>query len=65
MLDRVPVLAEVGNAGLDAGEVVAGVRLVGGDTGLVGDVEDVDLVVEVSTPLWDGQLRGADVHAAV
>ena len=52
-------------AGLDGGEVGAGVALVGGDGGLLGDVEDVDLVVGVAAALVEGELGGAHVHAPV
>src|SRR6478609_3314999 len=49
----------------DRGDVGAGCRLVAGDAGLLGHVEDVELVVGDAAPLGGGQLGRADVHAAV
>src|SRR6478736_6412416 len=49
----------------DRGDVGAGCRLVAGDAGLLGHVEDVELVVGDAAPLVGGQLGRADVHAAV
>src|ERR1700758_1601262 len=39
--------------------------LVARDGSGLGDIQDVQLVVGDATALFDGQLRGADVHAAV
>ncbi len=39
--------------------------LVAGDGRGLGDVEDVELVMRDAATLGRGQLRGADVHAAV
>src|SRR5690606_23458252 len=49
----------------DGVEVGPSVALVGGDRGLFGDFEDVQLMVRDAAPLRVGDLRGADVHAAV
>ena len=53
------------SAGGDRRQVRAPRRLVPRDRGVLGDVEDVELVVRDPAPLLRRQLGGADVHAAV
>ena len=49
----------------DVGDDRVGEVLVLGDAGGLGDVPDVEQVMRHAPPLLDGQLRRADVHAAV
>ncbi len=51
--------------GRDGLDIVRGVLLIAGHRGGLGDLQDIELVVRDTAPLGDGQLRGADVHAAV
>jgi len=64
-LRRVFESAIHGTARRDRLDVGRGSALIAGDGRGLGDVEDVELMVRDAAALFDRQLGGADVHAAI